>query len=201
MTQLLSRVRARLSYANLTATLALFIALGGTTYAATSLPHNSVGAAQIRSNAVGASEIRRNAVSGSEIRDGAIGTRDISASARSSLRGSRGLQGPAGPAGPTGAAGTADRAAVDSGGGHDIGTARSVTHQGGSNEYTVEFTHDVSRCVYSATLAAVQNGPTLEQPPAGRITVAAAGGASVLVKTYDAAGAATPAPFHLLVSC
>ena len=96
MTQLLSRVRARLSYANLTATLALFIALGGTTYAATSLPRNSVGSAQIRSNAVGASEIRRRAVGSSEIRDRAIGVRDIAASARGSLRGS---QGPAGPAG------------------------------------------------------------------------------------------------------
>ena len=83
-----------------------------------------------------------------------------------------------------------------------LGTARdNVNHPGGSNEYTVEFTHDVSGCVYSATLAAVQNGPTLEQPPAGRITVASAGGASVLVKTYNELGAATPEPFHLLVSC
>jgi hypothetical protein len=47
----------------------------------------------------------------------------------------------------------------------------------------------------------VQNGPTLEQPPAGRITVASAGGAKVLVRTFNAAGTAAPEPFHLLVSC
>lgn len=195
MTHLLARVRARLSYANVTASLALFIALGGTTYAATSLPRNSVGSKQIRTNAVRASELRRNAVRSSEIRNGSIDLRDLAASTRNSLRGS---QGPLGPSGP---AGTADRAAVDSGGGHNVGTARTVTHAGGSNQYTVEFAHDVSGCVYGATLAAVQNGPTLEQPPAGRITVASAGGAKVLVKTYDAAGTGAPEPFHLLVAC
>ena len=195
MTHLVSRGRARLSYANVTVSVALFIALGGTTYAATSLPRNSVGSKQIRTNAVGASELRRNAVRSNEIRNRSINLRDIAPGARNSLRGSQGPQGPAG------AAGTADRAAVDSGGGHNLGTARTVTHAGGSNEYTVEFTHDVSGCVYVATLAAVQNGPTLEQPPAGRITVAPAGGANVLVKTYDAAGTGAPEPFHLLVAC
>ena len=42
------------------------------------------------------------------------------------------------------------------------------------NVYNVVFAPsvNVSGCIYNATLAAVQNGPTLEQPPAGRITVA-----------------------------
>jgi hypothetical protein len=200
MTHLLSRAVARLSYANVVATLALFIALGGSAYAATALPRNSVGSAQIRANAVGPSELRRNAVTSTEIRDSSVSLRDIAAGARSALRGSPGLQGPIGPAGPAGPAGTADRAAIDAGGGHPIGTARTVTHTGG-NEYTVEFPHDVSGCVYAATLAAVQNGPVLQQPPAGRITVASAGGGSVLVKTYDVAGNPGEAPFHLLVSC
>lgn len=196
MTHLLSRVRARLSYANVSASLALFIALGGTTYAATSLPRNSVGSKQIRTNAVGASELRPNAVRSTEIRNRSINLRDVALSARDSLRGSQGPQGPPGPAG------TADRAAINSGGGKVSGTARdNVNHPGGSNQYTVEFTHDVSGCVYAATLAAVQNGATLEQPPAGRITVASAGGAKVLVKTYDAAGTGAPEPFHLLVAC
>src|SRR4051794_21449224 len=157
MTDLSARIRARLSYANITATLALFIALGGGAYAATQLPRNSVGSAQIRTNAVSAPEIRHSAVRSDEIRDRSIALRDISRSARTSLQGQRGATGPAG---------TADRAAVDSGGGHAVGTAQTVTHAGGANEYTVQFTHDVSGCVYSATLAAVQNGPTLEQPPA-----------------------------------
>jgi hypothetical protein len=199
---MLTRLRARLTYANVTATLALFVALGGTSYAAATLAKNSVGSAQIRANAVGSSEIRSNAVSSSELRDRSIALRDLATSTRASLRGAAGAPGPAGPAGPTGPAGTGYSAAVNSGGARVAGNARdNVNHLAGSNEYTVEFTRDVSTCVYAATLAAVLNNGTLEQPPAGRITASPAGGASVLVKTYDAAGAAAPAPFHLLVSC
>jgi hypothetical protein len=196
MTDLLTRVRGRLSYANITATLALFIALGGGAYAATSLPRHSVGSAQLRAHAVTASKIRHSAVRSGAIRNRSIELRDISTSARAALKGEQGAPGPAGPAA------IADRAAVNSGGTEVVGTARqSVDHPGGSNSYTLQFGHDVSACVYSATLAAVQNGPTVEQPPAGRITVASGGGANVVVHTFDASGAPAPAPFHLLVSC
>jgi hypothetical protein len=195
MNQLLARVRARGTYANTMSTLAVFIALGGTTYAATALPRNSVGSAQIRPNAVSSSEIRNGSVRSSDIRDRSVTLRDISASARASLRGA---QGPAGPAGP---GATTYRTAVNTGGGNPSGNARTVNHQGGTNEYTVHFDRDVSACTYSATLAAVQNGPTLEQPPAGRITVASAGGEKVLVRTFGADAAPVEAPFHLLVAC
>jgi hypothetical protein len=47
-----SRFRPRLSYANVVATLALFLALGGGAYAALKLPRNSVGPRQIKANAV-----------------------------------------------------------------------------------------------------------------------------------------------------
>lgn len=196
MTQPLARLRARLTYANVTATLALFIALGGTSYAAIQLPRNSVGSTQIRSNAVGPSEIRRRAVGSSEIRDRTIRLNDISSTARTSLRGA---QGPAGPAGPSG---VTYRAAVTSGGGSVRGNATGAGHVSG-NEYHVTFpASNIHDCVYSASLAAVQNGPTLEQPPAGRITVADdADPRGVLVKTYDANGNPIEAPFHLIVAC
>lgn len=45
------RIRA-LNYANVVATVALFISLGGVSYAAIALPANSVGASQLRSRAV-----------------------------------------------------------------------------------------------------------------------------------------------------
>ena len=68
----LRRLRSRLSYANVTASLALFIALGGTGYAAVTLPRNSVGHAQLRNNAVGTKELRRGAVRTSDIRNRTI---------------------------------------------------------------------------------------------------------------------------------
>jgi hypothetical protein len=81
--------RIRGSYANVMATLAMFIALGGTSYAVITLPRNSVGSKQLRANAV----------SSGKVRNGSIGQRDLAPSAR-------GLRGPRGPAGPGGAAGS-----------------------------------------------------------------------------------------------
>lgn len=49
---MLKRLSEKLSYANIIATLALFIGLGGASYAAVTLPANSVGAKQLQPNAV-----------------------------------------------------------------------------------------------------------------------------------------------------
>jgi hypothetical protein len=178
----LARLRSRLSYANITATLALFIALGGTGYAAITLPRNSVGAKQIRSKAVRSSEIRNRAVK----------LRDIARPARNSLRGQQG------PPGPAGAPAVTEHVQVNSGGGA-TGTGR-VTHTTEDGLYSVTFNRDVAGCAYAATLAAVPGGGVPE-PSAGRITVASAGGPTVIVETYDAAGNFVPQPFHLTVTC
>jgi hypothetical protein len=196
--RLAGRARARLTYANVMATTAVFIALGGTSYAALTLPRNSVGSTQIRSRAVGSSELKSRAVTSSKIRPGAVTASKFSSGARAALRGPLGPAGSQGPAGPTG---ITYRAAVNSGGGPVLGTARDGAHNGGTNEYRVFFDRDLSACVYSATLAAVQNGPAFEQPPAGRITVASGGGDQVLVKTFAADGSPVEAPFHLIVAC
>lgn len=58
--------------------MALFVALGGSSYAAVTLSKNSVGPKQIKKDAVRASEIKRNAVGASEIRPGAVATGDVS---------------------------------------------------------------------------------------------------------------------------
>jgi hypothetical protein len=50
-----------LTYANVTATLALFVALGGASYAVTQLPANSVGTSQLKAHAVTSSKLARNA--------------------------------------------------------------------------------------------------------------------------------------------
>lgn len=66
-------MKPRLSYANVTSTLALLIALtGATAYAATKLPDKSVGEFQLRPGAVTAEKIRKNAVTAPKIKEGAI---------------------------------------------------------------------------------------------------------------------------------
>jgi hypothetical protein len=92
-------------YSSIVATLALFIALGGTAAAVTTLPRDSVGAPQIRKDAVRSPEIAKDAVRSpeiaagavrsSELRDGGIKLIDISAHAQKALAGA---QGPAGVA-------------------------------------------------------------------------------------------------------
>jgi hypothetical protein len=79
--------------------LALFIALGGTSYAAVSLSANSVGGRELKAQAVGSSELK----------DGSIMKRDLRERLLASLsRAGSGTPGPAGPQGPPGPAGPAE---------------------------------------------------------------------------------------------
>ncbi len=66
-------MKPKLTYANVTSTLALFIALtGATAFAATKIPDNSVGEFQLRSGAITAKKIRKNAVTAPKIKAEAI---------------------------------------------------------------------------------------------------------------------------------
>jgi hypothetical protein len=87
------RLVRRPSAAMVVACVALAIALGGTSYAAISLPANSVGTKQIKDRAVTKKKISARTIAGLR-----------------GARGARGLAGPAGPAGAGGAAGPAGAA-------------------------------------------------------------------------------------------
>ncbi len=79
---------------------ALLVSLGGTGWAAATLPRNSVGPKQLRPKAVMRSDLARGAVTTSHVADGTLLARDFR---RGQLRAVSG--GPAGPAGPAGVAG------------------------------------------------------------------------------------------------
>ena len=70
------RLRGRLSYANVVATLALFLTLGGVGYALT-IPSNSVGTAQLKRRAVTNSRIANSAVTARTIVKNTIGTHEL----------------------------------------------------------------------------------------------------------------------------
>ena len=80
------------------ALLALFVALGSTSYAVTQLPRNSVGTAQLRDGAVTAQKLSRAARRGLRGRRGATGP--------AGAIGAQGTAGAPGPQGPAGAPGT-----------------------------------------------------------------------------------------------
>ena len=182
-----------LTYANCMATLAVFVALGGTSYAAFRLPRDSVGPAQLKRNAVGGSEIRSSAVRSREIANASLQLSDISDRTRSALQGVKGDPGPRGPAGPPAARFFATVAAS---GEFLRGNATSGGARREIGSYEVRFGANLSSCSYVATLGTTDTG----NPPPGRITVNDVDGA-VGVRTYGEDGMPANLPFHLIVAC
>src|SRR3954454_9464120 len=91
---MLDRLRARFhrpTPATAIALIALFVALGGTGYAALKLPKNSVGTKQLKNNAV----------TGAKVKNGTLTADDFGGTLPA------GAQGPKGDAGPKGDSGTA----------------------------------------------------------------------------------------------
>src|SRR5438270_752382 len=69
-------LRRRISYANVVASLALFLALGGVGYALT-IPSNSVGTRQLKRRAVTNSRLATNSVTARNVVKNTIGTREL----------------------------------------------------------------------------------------------------------------------------
>jgi hypothetical protein len=64
----MGKLRGRLTYANVMATIAVFIALGGASYAAT-LAKNSVGTKQLKKNAVTTTKLKKQAVTADKVKN------------------------------------------------------------------------------------------------------------------------------------
>ena len=202
-----SRARARLSFANVTSTLALFLALGGTSYAAATLPLDSVGKGQIKSNAVGKSEIAANSVGTSELRNSGVAAADIKSGAvgpsevrPNAIDSDELADGGIGAADLSDAAKTAVaglnavtfRASANADGTGAAGNAKTITAAGGG-VYNVDLGSDVSACQRVATIA---------EATAGQVTVTPGATSNVItVHTFDATGGVANRAFQLLVSC
>jgi hypothetical protein len=200
-----SRFRKRLNFANVTSMIALFVALGGTSYAAATLPRNSVGKGQIRANAVGkseaapnsvgkaeistssvgrseiatngvaASEVKANAIDSDEIADGGLQAADLSAAAQSAINGVK------------------FHSAVTAAGAQSAGNAKGVT-KGAAGIYTVDLGADVSACQYAATVTDATPGFASVTPNATNKNI-------LTVSTFTTAGVAADRAFNLIVVC
>jgi hypothetical protein len=94
------------TYSNITATLALFVALGGSSYAAVSLNKNSVRSQHIKNGQVKRADLAGNAITSLQVADGSLRAEDFGPGAlRAGSDGAAGPEGPAGPTGPEGSAG------------------------------------------------------------------------------------------------
>jgi hypothetical protein len=99
--------------ANAVAYLALFVALGGTSYAAIRLPANSVGTKQLRASAVTSAKVRNHSLTSQDLQAGAL------------RRGPRGPEGPAGSVAGTLPSGKTLRGRFEAGSGTPAGVVGS----------------------------------------------------------------------------
>jgi hypothetical protein len=89
--------------------LALFVALGGTSYAAVKLPKNSVGSSQIKKNAVSSSKVKNGSLTQSDFKAGQI---PAGPQGPQGLKGDKGADGTNGTNGTNGAPGTVGETTV-----------------------------------------------------------------------------------------
>ncbi|MEA2492586.1 MAG: hypothetical protein QOJ29_497 [Thermoleophilaceae bacterium] len=113
--------KRRPSPAMTVALIALFVALGGTGYAAMKLPRNSVGSAQLKSDAVRSSKVKNRSLLAKDFKAGQL------------------------PRGARGAPAAKYFASVASNGARRSGTASSVERTG-PGRYNVRFAKDLSKC-------------------------------------------------------
>ena len=137
-------------YANVTATLALVVALGGSAYAA-----NTVRSRDIKNGEVKRVDLANNAVTSGKVKNGALLSRDFKAgqipAGQNGATGATGATGPKGDKGDAGAPATALWASVDSTGvlgrnSHAVSSSDLGTSGNGS--YEVVFDRDVRGCIY-----------------------------------------------------
>ncbi|MBK8295249.1 MAG: collagen-like protein [Solirubrobacterales bacterium] len=95
------RIRDRLTFSNVVALLALFIALGGISYAAVKIPKNSVGKKQLKKNAVNSSKVKNRSLRAIDFGKGQLPAGAVGP------QGSQGTEGPIGASGAPGIAGPA----------------------------------------------------------------------------------------------
>ena len=142
-------VRKHASYANVGASLALFVALGGTSYAALKLPRDSVGSKQIRKSAVDTAELHYRSITAAKLGSDSLQPRHVTQRLRRHIAHvARDASPPLDPL---------YRAAVADNGDLARGNAIRVEHTPSTNTYRVTFAdsvfYDQGRCVPVATLA------------------------------------------------
>src|SRR4051794_2946036 len=103
---MLAGILSRLTYANVMATIGVFLALGGGAYAALRVPRNSVGSRQLKANAVNSSKVANASLLVGDFKAGQLpaGPRglkgDTGQPGQQGGPGEQGIQGPTGARGP-----------------------------------------------------------------------------------------------------
>ena len=146
------------------ACMALFVALGGASYAAISIPNNSVGTAQLKANAVISSKVKNHSLKAVDFAQG-----QLPKGAKGDT-GAQGLTGTAGVKGDTGAAGAQGLTGAKG----DIGATGAAGAQGASGVVTTgAFSGQVTTLVASSLYVFAGGPATITTTASQRLTGAA----------------------------
>jgi hypothetical protein len=137
-------LRCRLTYANVMASIAVFVSLGGGAYAATELPRNSVGTAAIRNGAVTTRNLANGTVTAEKVAAGSLTGHQIDVTQLGTVP-------------SAGHASTADSATTATNASHAT-TADSATTAGTANSATTATNADHATTSDSATNASTLDG-------------------------------------------
>ncbi len=205
-----SKLRSRLTYANAVASIALFIALGGTSYA---IATGSIGTREIKNNSVTGRDVRNSSLTGADVRNSRLTGADI---LNDRLTGADVLESSLDKVPTAGAADTANTAnsantATTANGlageyfavvNADGTLARATANvdvaselQAPPGRYYVTIDRDAGPCFYLAALAADHSGYVAAQPDPG------APANAVFVVTRNTAGSLADRTFTLHIRC
>jgi Collagen triple helix repeat (20 copies) len=204
----MKKIRTRLTYANVAASLALFIALAsGTAYAANELGKESIGTKQLAKEAVTPAKLSKSskkALKGARGPKGATGARGATGQKGSTgmqgARGPEGRQGSAGPRGLPGENATNLWVAVNIEEGAERGKGVEIAEPIATGKWLVTFERNVSTCGFEVTTGSIK--------PSTEALAGLAGAApsttdpdAVVVWTANGSGAFKNYDFYLAVFC
>jgi hypothetical protein len=189
--------RSRPSPALVVASLALAVALGGTGYAAISLPTNSVGTAQLKNGAVIAAKVKRGTLRATNFAPGQLPRGPKGDRGADGLPGAAGAAGAKGDKGDKGDPATKLFAVIDASGNATVKSSGVSSSKTGPNTYAITFPQSVSNCAPIASISF--NGGS----NGGEATAAVpAPGANVVnVATFDETGMEDDKGFAIAVFC
>lgn len=193
---MLSKLRPRLTYANVVSTLCLFVVLGGTSYG-------------FATGAIDSREIKNNSIRGKDIRTGTIRSSDVG---NGSLLATdfRSGQLPAGERGETGAKGAPGTPATQLFGVINGGTGATKSGTGvvastrtAAGKYTVTFNKNVRTCAVLATPSYLNTvtGDTYQFGSRATVQSAPLDAGTIIVETVSNAGAFADRSFSIAAFC
>jgi hypothetical protein len=178
----------RPSHTTVVAYLALFVALGGSSYAAVTLKRNAVKNRHIAKNAVTAPKVKNASLLAQDFAPGQLPKGD---------KGEPGAQGE--PATALWAMVNDDATVVR---GKGVVSAAPSSGSTPNGQYAVTFDRSVENCSYLATLTnSATGGGFWSSPPEGQTNTSTRGVREVVVETSTSAGTVTPLDFNLAVFC